>query len=461
MRIDKSIVQKIERALKFATAEGMAYGAVMGFGDNYIVAFAVALQTSSFLIGILCSVPGFLASLAQLWDATLVRRFKSRKALVLVFAALQGLMFLPMLGLTFVHSASVGWWLVLFATIYSISAALTSPAWGSIMAEVVPEHLRGRYFSLRGRYSTLSNTIAFLAAGVFLTFLVHKALWGFAILFGAAFLARMVSTGLLTQLYEVPVKNRPVTQANSGNFLRSLFSTNLGRYMLFLFSMSFAVNVASPYFAVYQLHNLKFSYFVFAGLGTASSVATLLTISGWGRAADRVGNLKVLVATSVLIPLVPLLWLFSKNLVYLGFVQAFSGLAWAGFNLCSVNYLYDATAAGERTKYLGYFNCGNGLAAGLGALLGGYLIPHMPTFMGYQVLTVFLISGILRAASAVIFLPGLKEVRRVSTVPAAELFHILTGGRPADRRFSHRRFSLIHHHEPTNHEQAKSTTTTE
>jgi len=456
MRIDKSIVQKIERALKFATAEGMAYGAVMGFGDNYIVAFAVALQTSSFLIGILCSVPGFLASLAQLWDATLVRRFKTRKALVLTFALLQGLMFLPMLALTFVHSASVGWWLVLFATIYSISAALTSPAWGSIMAEVVPEHLRGRYFSLRGRYSTLSNTIAFLAAGVFLTFLVHKSLWGFAILFGAAFLARMVSTGLLTQLYEVPVKNRPVTQTNSGNFLRSLFSTNLGRYMLFLFSMSFAVNIASPYFAVYQLHNLKFSYFVFAGLGTASSVATLLTISGWGRAADRIGNLKVLVATSVLIPFVPLLWLFSKNLAYLGVVQAFSGLAWAGFNLCSVNYLYDATAAGERTKYLGYFNCGNGLAAGLGALLGGYLIPHMPALMGYQVLSIFLISGILRAASAAIFLPGLKEVRRVSTVPAAELFHILTGGRPTDRRFSHRRFSLIHHHEPAAHETSKS-----
>jgi hypothetical protein len=76
-------------------------------------------------------------------------------------------------------------------------------------------------------------------------------------------------------------------------------------------------------------------------------------------------------------------------------------------------------------------------------------------------LTIFLISGILRAASAAIFLPGLKEVRRVSTVPAAELFHILTGGRPADRRFSHRRFSLIHHHEPVNHEHARSTSTTD
>jgi MFS family permease len=130
-------------------------------------------------------------------------------------------------------------------------------------------------------------------------------------------------------------------------------------------------------------------------------------------------------------------------------------LAWAGFNLCSVNYLYDATGTENRTRYLAYFNCGNGLAAGLGALLGGYLITHMPALRGYQILSIFLISGVLRGVAAIIFLPGLREVRRVSTVPAAELFHILTGGRPVDRRMSHRRFSLFHHHEPNTQKLSK------
>jgi MFS family permease len=227
--------------------------------------------------------------------------------------------------------------------------------------------------------------------------------------------------------------------------------------MLFLFSMNFAVNIASPYFAVYQLQDLKMSYFVFAALGTASSVATLLTMTRWGRAADRIGNLKVMYATSVLVPLIPLLWLVSTNLVYLIIVQVFSGLAWAGFNLCSVNYLYDATGAGDRTRYLAYFNCGNGLAAGAGALLGGFLITHMPALMGYQVLSIFLISGILRGATAIIFLPRLKEVRKVSKVPAAQLFHILTGGRPVDRRLSHRRISFFHHHEPGIDDVSKTT----
>jgi hypothetical protein len=81
----------------------------------------------------------------------------------------------------------------------------------------------------------------------------------------------------------------------------------------------------------------------------------------------------------------------------------------------------------------------------------------MPALMGYQVLSIFLISGILRGATSLIFLPRLKEVRKVSTVPAAQLFHILTGGRPVDRRLSHRRVSFFHHHEPGIEDVSKPT----
>jgi len=132
----------------------------------------------------------------------------------------------------------------------------------------------------------------------------------------------------------------------------------------------------------------------------------------WGRAADRIGNLKVMFVTGAMVPLIPLFWLVSTNLVYLVIVQVFSGLAWAGFNLCSVNYLYDATGAEDRTKYLAYFNCGNGLAAGAGALPGGLSdYPHAG-FNGISGVEHLPDSGILRGATSLIFLPRLKEVRK-------------------------------------------------
>lgn len=448
MHIDRSIVTRVKSALRFSSAEGMAYGAMLGFGDHYIVAFAVALQTNSLQIGILCSLPGFLASIVQLWDVELARLLKGRKTLVLVFALLQGLMFLPMLALIVLPRTDPSWWLIFFATLYSICGALVHPAWGSLMAEVVPERLRGRYFARRGGLSTLTTIVTFLAGGFFLNFLVQKALWGFAVLFGTALFARLISWAFLTRLYEMPLQKSVEKAAGLKDFVRSLNATNLGRYMLFLFAMSFVVNIASPYFTVYQLRDLRLSYLSFAILETVSSLATLIAITYWGRGADRAGNLKMMYLASALIPLVPLLWIVSTNLVYLGFIQAFSGFAWAGFNLCSVNYLYDATTSENRTRYLAYFNSGNGLAAGLGALLGGYLASHMPALMGYQILSLFVISGVLRGVVSLAFLPGIKEVRKVSNVPAAELFHIIMGGRPVNRRISHRRSTHFHHHEP-------------
>ncbi len=441
-------IDKVKQALRISAGEGMAYGGFVGVGDHYVMAFAVAMQTSSLQLGVLAALPGFLASSAQLWDQSLVRLLRSRKAVVLVFAAAQGLIFVPMLLLALLAWGSPGWWLIFFASLYSTFGALVSPAWGSIMAEIVPQNLRGSYFSLRGRLSTLATVVTFLLAGVFLNLLVHRALWGFAVLFGAAIGLRFLSWLFLTRLYELPAA-KTEQQGSASEFVRGLGSTNLGRYLLFLFAMSFVVNIASPYFTVYELRDLHFSYLTFAVLETGSSLAMLFAITHWGHAADKAGNYRILAISAYLIPAVPLLWLASSNLAYLGAVQLFSGMAWAGFNLCTVNYLFDATSSEDRTKYLAYFNAGNGIATGAGALLGGSLAPHLPAFLGYQILTLFLISGVLRLLVTVVFLPRIHEVRRVSKLPASQLFHILMGGRPVNRRLSHRRHAHLHHVRPT------------
>ncbi|MBI2854807.1 MAG: MFS transporter [Chloroflexi bacterium] len=449
MHLSRPITNRVKGALRYSTAEGVAYGAFTGFGEHYLVAYAVALQTNSLQIGMLCSLPGFIASLLQLFDCEIVRLMRGRKATILIFALLQGLIFLPILSLSILARSNQGWWMILFATLYSIFGALTSPAWGSLMAEVVPQGLRGKYFSRRGMFSTVASIFTFMAGGVFLNLLVQRSLWGFAVLFGAAVVCRLASWLLLTRLYEVPQTVSCEQSVNASQFSRGLLTTDLGKYMLFLFAMSFAVNIAGPYFTVYELRDLKFSYLTYAGLEAVSSVVTIFSVTHWGQAADRVGNSRIVRMTAALVPLVPLLWILSTNVAYLGLVQVFSGLAWAGYNLCTVNYLYDATTPENRTRYLAYFNAGNGISAGMGALTGGFLAPRIPALNGYPVLTLFLISGVLRGAVAAAFAPRIKEVRKVSNMPAAELFHMLLGGRPVNRRISHKQQAHVHYHKPS------------
>jgi len=88
-----------------------------------------------------------------------------------------------------------------------------------------------------------------------------------------------------------------------------------------------------------------------------------------------------------------------------------SGFAWSGFTLASANFIYDASAPENRTRYIALFNAMNGGAMCLGALLGGYLASLLPPMLGYSLLTLFLLSGLLRALVAVAFRRHFSEVR--------------------------------------------------
>jgi hypothetical protein len=111
----------------------------------------------------------------------------------------------------------------------------------------------------------------------------------------------------------------------------------------------------------------------------------------------------------------------SPQLYYLIPVQILSGFAWAGFNLASANFLYDASAPENRTRCIALFNAMNGGTICLGSLLGGYLALHLPPVLGYSLLTLFLVSGLLRGLVAATLLRCISEVRRVPGISNAEL----------------------------------------
>ncbi len=101
-----------------------------------------------------------------------------------------------------------------------------------------------------------------------------------------------------------------------------------------------------------------------------------------------------------------------------------SGFAWSGFGLAAVNFVYEASEAKNRTKHIALFNATDGVAVCIGALIGGYLVPHLPAILGYQLRTLFTISGVLRGLVVVLMLRKILEVRRV---PKLSLFQFLMG----------------------------------
>ncbi len=413
--------KEVKKSLKYSILDGAAASAMIGLTQDYIAPFALALRATTAQIGLLSSIPNLAVALFQLTAPSLTERAGSRKGLILPVVLVHALLWLPILLVPYLFPGQPVWWLIAFFTLSTVSGSLSAPAWGSMMADLVPKGVRGRYFGLRGKICGFVALIFFFIGGIILHFSSADVFLGFAIIFGGAILFRLVSWYFLSIMYEPPLFKASNEHPSLAKVVRSMVSSNLGRFTIYVSLINFATSVAGPFFAVYMLRDLGFDYLTYVAILATATLSNLMFLTFWGKQSDRAGNIKVLRVTSVLVPLVPLLWIGSHQLYYLIPVQILSGFAWAGFSLASANFLYDASVPQNRMQYIALFNVMNGIAVSLGALLGGYLAPNLPPLFGYNLLTLFLISGLLRGVVSATLLRYLSEVRQVRGISTTEL----------------------------------------
>jgi len=418
--------EKVRKSLRYSIFDGAAFSAMLGLTQDYIVPFALALKATTAQIGLLTSLPNLTSALSQLAVPRLVEKIGSRKKLFLPAVFLHAIMWLPILLIPYLFPGQKVWWLIALFTISTIAGTLGNPAWGSMMADLVPEEKRGRFFGFRGKIGGLLTLVFFFLGGAILSRMTENIFLGFAIIFGGAFLFRLASWYFLSRMYEPPMSSPKTGEYSLSGLLLNLSKTNVGRFIIYDSLMDFATYIAAPFFTVFMLRDLKFDYMSYVILISACSLSNVIFMSFWGVRADRAGNIKILHITSVLVPLVPLLWLVSHNFYFIIFVQAVAGFAWSGFNLASANFLYDAASPEKRTQYISICNALNGVAICLGAALGGLLASRLPPLFGYKLLTLFLISGLARSLVSYFLTRHVHEMRRI---PETCLTEVLLGRR--------------------------------
>jgi MFS family permease len=233
----------------------------------------------------------------------------------------------------------------------------------------------------------------------------------------------------LTKYYEPKTGNKIVNRDNFFSYFKNFGNDDFVKFSVFTGLMSFAVYLSVPFFAVYMLRDLGFSYLKYMLITTSASVTLLLTLSSWGKHADKIGNISVIKLSAVMISILPALWIFSSSTIYLIIVQIFAGFAWGGFNLAVVNFIYDKSAKEKRISNFSFFNLINGLGIFAGSIIGGFLIPNLPAISGNKILTLFLISAIVRFIASVM-LSNIKDSKNIRTVGSFELFFSIIGIKP-------------------------------
>jgi len=425
------VKKKIERSLDLSVKEGAVASVSTGFGTSYFSAFALALNASAAQVGILHAIVNLLPSLMQLKTAKLIRE-SSRKAIVLRMVFWRVLLWFFIIGSGVLFYYGV-WWMswafILLAGIAYSLTAVANPLWFSWMGSLVPEARRGKYFSKRNRVIGVFNIVTLICGAVILDYakgvgavygdVLGFTLLGFGFLFFVAGVARAISWFILKAQYEPRLKIRKKDYFSFGDFLCDVRKTPFGKFCILRFMLNFVVGVASPFFIVYMLEYLDFSYVWYIGISVSSVVFEVMFLPLLGKVSDNFGNVSLMRISLWGISGTALAWTFSGLVpieylkIYLLLVPGiFGGFGWASHNLAVNNYVYDALNSRKRSFGLSYMNLFAGIGTFSGAIVGTMLAWINVSF-GNPMIFIFAVSAVGRVLLAFFGKSLLVEVRGV------------------------------------------------
>jgi MFS family permease len=370
--------QTENRNLSHSMGDAAFFGGMVGCGETYFPAFALAIGLGETASGLVASIPLLVGGTLQLASPIAIRWLGSYQRWIVTGAVLQALAFIPLALAAWSGSLTLPM-LLLIASVYWAAGLATGPAWNTWIERIVPPSRRTRFFARRSRLQQICTFSSLMIAGTMLQWSSANdaTLSGFAGLFVVAGLLRLVSAMFLhrtdSQVADI-VPSINISSAAQAVDHSNRVSREAKRLLAYLVLMQVFVQISGPFFAAYMLEQLSFSYSTFVTLISVAFVSKVLSMSFWGRIAERSGARRVLWIGGVCLVPLSSLWILSEEVAWLVVVQILSGIAWAAYELGFFLMFFETLPAGQRTRLLTYYNFANTLAVCAGALCGAAVL---------------------------------------------------------------------------------------
>lgn len=393
---------RLRRDLRAINADGAAFGFMVGVGETYLPAFALAVGMGQVEAGLIGALPLLAGAVIQLVAPIGVGWVGSMRRWVVGCAVIQALSFVPLIAAGLAGRIPP-WALYLIAALYWGSGMSTGTVWSTWVSQLVPLPLRAPFFARRSRATQAMLLLGLAGGGVTLHAVGHGGLEliAFATLFGAAMLSRLVSAAFLWSQSESP---RPIDEhvmIRPSELLRRSRHSADGRLLVYLLMVQIAAQLAAPYFTPFMLEQLHFDYVTYMLLIATSFVAKALVLPLLGELATRTSARRLLWIGGVGIVPLSALWIASDSVPYLVAIQVLAGVAWAAHELATFLLFFETIRDEERTGMLTTFNLLNAVALVTGATLGGIVLTQFGEVRDAYFI-VFGLSALGRAATLIL-----------------------------------------------------------
>lgn len=344
-----------------------------------------ALGATDFVFGLLFAI-GPVLSPVQLLASFILERTRKRKKIFLTFGLIQRLIWLPFGFIPFfipMDQLTLRIWMVsLILFISALSGPFMNVSFFSLVADLVPEHIRGRYFAVRMRIFTICGIIG----GIITAWILD----GFPVFYSYAFvftLATIMGTLDIVCYFGVKFPEMPQKLKEGEKFLQMLGAVFKNKsYMQFIFFMTlwlFSVNLAGPFILVHLREGVQLSNtLITVAVQILPNICSVLIVSRWGRTLDSHGNKPVMQVANGILCFAPFLWVFTTNnfisVVLIMIIGLMQGLLLPGFDLGANNIMLGRAPQVNRSMFIAvYFTFTSIIGIGLANATGGWLLDNV------------------------------------------------------------------------------------
>ncbi len=412
-------------------------------GGIVLTGFGIALGANELIFGLLTAIP-IGTNLFQIQVSRILERTGERRSLVLRSAVAHRLLWIvaalvPLLPLGPWSADRIWIFLIVFA-VASLSGLFSAVPFTSWLIDLVPDHIRGRFFAIRNFMTGAVGVVLGIGAGKFIDawkeMQISDEVLAFTVLMilGSGF--GLWSVLILSKIHHPPFRPLEKQESLHESLQEPFRNPDYRKLFVFRVVTDLASGVAAPFFGVYMLttSNLKFTFV--AMLATLSTLASLLSLPTWGRLCDRYGYKPVIGICAVGKALFAILWLFtSPETIWLYIAIHLFGTFDGGLAVAVPNLIYKTVPRERRALYIAVDGSVVGIAATLAPLMGGVLAG---TFHSWRLSIgaleikhlkfLFLLSFLIRLLS----LPALHRVIEPKAARPVDVIRVLLPFREID-----------------------------
>lgn len=409
----RSSESESRRSLRMSLIEGIP-ASIIGnlLGGPLQTVYLTYLGFTAFHIGIVMAIP-YLALLVQVFIAFAMQKWHNRRLYVTLFATVNRALWVGtgLIPLFFPEDA----WTPIYIALWLISQIAAQAAgviWTTLMADVVPAQIRGKYFGIRNTIHWFVVSATLLIGGQIMEWLPGAR--GFTVLFAVSAACVVWNSWTLSRY-----PNPPFQPSESGRSLKMLSRPFADRRFIaatiFISVFILLQNVVVPLFSYVMLEIVNLRTGEVTMIIMLQNIVMMVSYYYWGVLNSRFATNKLLLWTFPLIAAACALWAgmaIMPALLVLVLVHAVLGFGLAGYNLLAFNFLIGDTPASERPIYIAVFSALTGLAGFAGPTLGGWLYDLAesgPEWLQSYGITTF--AGLSMLALGALFAPAVFKPR--------------------------------------------------